>query len=86
MQPQTLIFVSALIVLFVASWLLHQRNQRLFLEQWPPIDDDEFMRRCSPGTKRKTALAVRRIVSEHSGVPYERVYPEQSFVNDLDMG
>ncbi|MEM7316918.1 MAG: hypothetical protein AAF497_27620 [Planctomycetota bacterium] len=54
-----------------------------FDEQWPPIDEDEFMRRCPDGTSRPTALKVRRIVAEQLGIPYEQIYPEQKFVNDL---
>ena len=54
-----------------------------FNEEWPPIDDDEFMRRCPDGTSRKTALTVRRIVAEQLGVPYAQIYPEQRFVNNL---
>ncbi|PQO27476.1 hypothetical protein C5Y96_18240 [Blastopirellula marina] len=53
------------------------------LEKWPPISDDEFIRRCSPGVDRELALKVRRIVAEQLGVDYERVYPEQRFVEDL---
>ena len=51
--------------------------------EWPQIDDNEFLARCSPGTDRNTALRVRRIVSEQLGVDYDRVYPEQRFVEDL---
>lgn len=52
-------------------------------KQWPPIDDDEFIRRCRPGVNREIALRVRQIVSEQLGIIYERVYPEQEFVRDL---
>jgi hypothetical protein len=41
------------------------------------------MRRCRPGTNRDIALRVRRILSKCLGVDYDRVYPEQSFVDDL---
>lgn len=51
--------------------------------QWPPISEDEFIRRCSPGVDRDTALKVRRIIAEQLGVDYHRVYPEQRFVEDL---
>ncbi|MCC9658231.1 hypothetical protein [Rhodopirellula halodulae] len=50
---------------------------------WPPISEDEFIRRCSPGVDRQRALRVRRIVSEQLGVDYDRVYPEQRFIEDL---
>jgi hypothetical protein len=52
-------------------------------DKWPPISDDEFMRRCSPGVNRDRALKVRRIISEQLGVEYDRIYPEQRFVDDL---
>lgn len=52
-------------------------------DRWPPISDDEFIRCCSPGVNRERALKVRRIISEQLGVDYERVYPEQRFVEDL---
>jgi len=54
-----------------------------FKDRWPPIDDDEFMRRCPPGTRREVAIRVRAIVAKQLGVEYERVYPEQNFVKDL---
>lgn len=52
-------------------------------KKWPPISEDEFIRRCSPGVDRERALKVRRIISEQLGVDYDRVYPEQRFVEDL---
>ena len=55
-------------------------------DKWPPISEDEFIRRCPPGVDRERALKVRRIVSEHLGVDYDRVYPEQRFVDDLGCG
>ena len=54
-----------------------------FKMKWPAISDGEFMGRCTPGADRETALKTRRIVSEQLGIPYDHVYPEQNFVNDL---
>ena len=79
-------FLAMLVVLaccFVLAFFVEQRNERRLQEKWPAIDDDEFVRRCPPGTRRETALKVRRIISEQLGVPYENIYPEQSFANDL---
>ena len=50
----------------------------------PRIDDDEFLRRCTPGVNRETALKVRRIISEQLGIEYERIHPEHRFVEDLN--
>lgn len=73
-----------------ALWLLGQLEAATsiwkpcgFDKAWPPISEDEFIARCSPGTNRERALAVRRIVSEQLGIPYDQVYPEQNFVSDL---
>lgn len=52
-------------------------------KDWPPITEDEFIRRCSRGVNRERALKVRRIISEQLGVDYDRIYPEQRFVEDL---
>ncbi|MEO1614766.1 MAG: hypothetical protein AAFV88_02890 [Planctomycetota bacterium] len=54
-----------------------------FNRRWPPISDDEFVARCPPGTGRDVALRVRRVISEQLGIPYDQIYPEQRFVDDL---
>jgi hypothetical protein len=54
-----------------------------FDKRCPPMDDDEFLRRCRPGVNRDVALRVRRVVSKQLGIPYQQVYPEQNFVRDL---
>ena len=51
--------------------------------KWPSISEDEFIRRCPPGVDPERALKVRRIIAEQLGVDYDRVYPEQRFVEDL---
>lgn len=71
-------------IVFVVVTLMTLRESEKFNETWPPIDDDEFLRRCPPGTDRQTALKVRRIVSEQLAVEYNQIYPEQRFVDDLD--
>ena len=70
---------------FLAIGLLlrRQRESRAFDDRWPPIDDDEFIRRCRVGVSRDVALRTRRIVAEQLGIRYEQVYPEQHFVHDL---
>lgn len=79
-------FYFLLILTLLISLALKELNSERFDDKWPPIDDDEFLRRCRPGTRRHTALFVRKAVSEHLAIPYEQVYPEQSFVDDLDVG
>lgn len=73
--------VVVLVVMIVI--VLEKRRIAKFNERFPPISDDEFIRRCTPGVNRSTALRVRRIISEQLGIEYERVYPEQKFVHDL---
>jgi hypothetical protein len=79
-----LILAMIVILVAVAAWIRGEHKTAKFNERFPPIDDDEFVRRCGPGVNRDTAIRVRRIISEQLGIEYERVYPEQSFANDLE--
>ena len=82
-----IVVAVAVFILFIAAMCAPEGELARYAgweEKWPPISDDEFMARCPPGTSRDVALRVRRIVAEQLGVSYERVYPEQNFVNDLD--
>ena len=54
-----------------------------FMRRFPPISDDDFMARCTPGTSRAVALKVRRIVAHQLGIEYERIYLSSWFVEDL---
>ena len=76
-----LVFFTLWLFVMVTSQVADDR----FSKRWPPINDDEFLRRCPPGTNRNTALTVRRIMSESTGIPYESIYPEQHMVSDLGM-
>ena len=70
----------------VAWWLLATGPAEFSpgpVDDWPPIDDDEFMRRLPPGTDRDVALRTRKIISEQLGIEYHRIHPEQSFAKDL---
>ncbi len=78
---------AAVVVLFWAcreeqvAWL----DQEKYLDTHPPINDDEFLRRCSPGVTPEVALKVRQIMSEISGVAYEQIYPDAELVRDLGL-
>ncbi|MGE0608870.1 MAG: hypothetical protein AB7O62_17375 [Pirellulales bacterium] len=78
----------ALLLVFLVHVVIVSEKRRVarFNQRFPPIDDEEFIRRCGPGVNRDTAIRVRKIISEQLGVEYAQVYPEQSFVNDLDCG
>ena len=80
--------VTIILTLTLAAFLSHVLlvGDDAFKKRWPAISDDEFMERCKPGTNRDIALRVRKIVSEQLGVPYQHIYPEQSFVDDLGCG
>ena len=80
----SLIWTIVLLVGFILCVAKSLRNARSFRDCWPPIDDDEFVRRCGPGTDRDLAIRVRRVVSNCTGIEYERIYPEQDFIRDLD--
>ena len=76
--------MTGIVTVAALTFLLECRRRARFNELFPPIDDTEFVRRCGPGIRPDVALRVRRIVSDQLGVDYDRIYPEQSFVNDLD--
>jgi hypothetical protein len=78
-----LVTILLLAIIATIIVLCEQRRVAVFNKRFPPIDDDEFVRRCGPGVRRETALRVRRIIAEQLGIEYEQVYPEQSFANDL---
>ena len=80
---QQLFFVGLVLLVVAVVVIASHIQTRGWQENWPPIDEDEFMARCPPGTDRVVALKVRRIISEQLGVDYNRVYPEQRFVEDL---
>jgi hypothetical protein len=63
--------------------ILAVQNRADFEERYPPITDAEYLARCSPGVDPKVALKVRAIVAEYFGIPYERVHPSMTFVEDL---
>lgn len=76
-------FIVALI--FLTICLAGRWQQKSFNERFPPISDDEFMARCPPDTNREIALKVRQIVAEQCAIEYGRIYPESSFMNDLNV-
>ena len=75
--------IGILVAIAVAVILWRASENLPCKDRWPPISEDEFIRRCSPGVNRERALKVRRIISEQLGVDYDRIYPEQRFVQDL---
>ena len=79
-----LLQIILLLALLAVITIFSLAESRKWYEKWPAIDDDEFLARCPPGTDREVALKVRRIVAEQTGIEYGHVYPEQSFVDDLD--
>ena len=74
----------AILIILGVVFLFSFAESKKWYEKWPPISDDEFIKRCPAGTDRDAALKVRRIVSDQTGIEYESIYPEQSFVDDLD--
>jgi hypothetical protein len=84
MPPEVAAGIAGLILLaLLAAGAAFARRGAKFAERFPPISDDEFVARCTPGTSRRVALAVRRIVAEHLAVEYERVHPSMRFVEDI---
>jgi hypothetical protein len=88
MEVFVLTFSAAAILICTVLGILHAmqlaaRHAKAFNEKYPPISDEEFLARCTPGTNPCIALRVRRVLSESLGVEYERIYPESRLVEDL---
>lgn len=87
-QQLTAVLLVALAVVAVGKLLFECRlNEPLpsrFDRRWPPISDEDYLRRCPSGTDRVVALKVRQIVSQQLGIPYDQIYPEQKLIDDLD--
>ena len=79
-----ILLIAVIVSSFVLMSIWDFRPDKNFYKQWPAIDDEEFLRRCPAGTRREVALRARKIISQQLGIPYEHIYPEQDFVNDLD--
>ena len=80
----TLALLGLLLAIFYLVCTCFDQHQAVnFAEEWPSIDEDEFVRRCPPGVRRETALKVRKVISESLDVPYDQIYPEHSLIDDL---
>lgn len=54
-----------------------------FERRFPPISEEEYLARCTPGTNSDIALRVRKVVAEQLDIPKERIYPSARLVEDL---
>ena len=75
--------LASVLILWFAYCLWAKRRRIAFEEHFPPISDNEFVTRCTPGTDPVVALQVRRILADCLYVEYERIYPSSRFVEDL---
>lgn len=65
------------------SWSPYDKL-RAFGEKWPPIDDEEFLRRCPPDLDPDTALKVRNILADMFGIDSDEIHPDHSLM-DLEF-
>ncbi|MCA9188873.1 MAG: hypothetical protein R3E01_22760 [Pirellulaceae bacterium] len=76
--------VSIVAALTIFAAIDRLRVAKRFRATFTLIDDDEFLRRCGNGVSRNVALRVRRCVADQLGLPYKCIYPEHTFVEDLE--
>lgn len=78
---------ATLLLLFgppILIWVIFAiRGTRRWNEKFPPISDDEYMARCSPGTNREIALKVRRLLVDCLNIEYGRIHPSATLQGDL---
>jgi hypothetical protein len=97
MEPVSWV-VGLFIVLLISSFVVERLEpvylrcfDRVFgtdnLAQWEensrPLSDEEFLARCNPGVRPETALKVRAILADFSGIPEAKIHPEHRLVDDL---
>lgn len=77
--------IAILIVLFALAVISYfgWKDANSFNQKFPPMSDEEFMAALPPGTSRRVALGVRRIVSEQLNIPYLQIHPSSRFIEDL---
>ncbi|QDU22340.1 hypothetical protein [Urbifossiella limnaea] len=75
--------VVAVVLGIYATIVLREED---FKTRFPPISDDEFLARCTPGTSRHVALTVRRIVAKNLAIEYVRIHPSMRWVEDIGTG
>ena len=99
MEPISWI-IGLFILFFVASFVA-ERLELIYLqffdrvfgtdklaewkEKYRPLTDDEFLARCKAGISPKTALKVRAILADVSGIPEAKIHPEHRLVDDLKL-
>lgn len=54
-------------------------------ERYRPLTDEEFLAGCKPGINPETALKVRAILADVSGIPETKIHPEHRLVDDLKL-
>lgn len=78
------VVIAVVIAAVVILGTYFDRQQRAeFRKKFPPLTDDEFVKRCGPGTDPEMALIVRDIIAEQLNIPREEIYPEHRFIDDL---
>jgi hypothetical protein len=78
------LIVTIVLMGFVAIMIwIGLLERKRFKENYPPISDEEFVKRCKPGTNPEIAIRVRHIIAEQFGIPAEHIHPETEF-RDLE--
>ena len=81
---ELLVFILAVLAAVFALGCILERQRRIEIrKKFPPLTDDEFVKRCGLGTDPEVALKVRGIISEQLNIPREEIYPEHRFIDDL---
>lgn len=65
-------FVIAFVAMVISDWI----GIAKFREVYPPISDEEFLRRLSPEVPPEIGLKVRELLCECMGIPENQIYPE----------
>jgi len=83
MDTPLLGFTAAIVVFIVMASIFEWVREAEHNKRFPLISDEEFIRRCGPGTNPEIAIKNRRIIAMQLNVEYDRIHPSSRFVEDL---
>lgn len=82
-MPEFAIFICIVAVVSLVALFFHHRQQLERAAEFPPISDEEYLRRCGPDVRPEVALGVRRVLADALGLDEATIYPEHRLVEDL---
>ncbi|MFK7818027.1 MAG: hypothetical protein AB8G99_04880 [Planctomycetaceae bacterium] len=82
-MPEIVVCICIVAGVTLFAMIAHHLQQVTRAEEFPPISDEEYLRRCGPEIPSEVALGVRQVLSDALGVDEATIYPEHRLIEDL---